>query len=239
MTSDADHLTLEEYKKEFASNVHQMSITVRNLAVRMTQLTGWHENQTMAFESLAANILKQYIIKLGITTGVTEEHIIEMPRNYTKIDQKKYKTYFGDTFSRGVEWDGALFVNHPTTPKMTLYLIEAKTTIETSDVREMTDRINRTQKFIDLCCSKELPGPNAPCQLQALCAAWSEWGLPEQIRGVVLAHNFTTDMLQVAKEGEITCIYIDGSAYVVNCPWLPNPIIKFDQIDTVNFSRLM
>ena len=63
MTSDADHLTLEEYKKEFASNVHQMSITVRNLAVRMTQLTGWHENQTMAFESLAANILKQYIIK--------------------------------------------------------------------------------------------------------------------------------------------------------------------------------
>ncbi len=57
-------------------------------------------------------------------------------------------------FERGVEWDGVLFLPEEGDRGSQLWLIEAKSALESAHITRMPDRerMKRTVEFLQLCC---------------------------------------------------------------------------------------
>lgn len=138
----------------------------------------------LSFETKVINALEEHLLECG--------HTVE----YSLMKDELFnECLLGTEFQDTLEWDGVMFCREPPT----LYLIVAQTTIDTDKFVRMSNRIQRTKTFIELCASSsiDIMGRNA----SLACAMWGCFSEAD-VRGVIGTHTFTDDIFKLACDAE-------------------------------------
>lgn len=163
--------------------------------------------------------MKQYL-------NENEFHIINVVEKCT--DRKIPRIDIGEIQYRGIEWDGAIYCSKSGSDY--LFLVEAKTSIQSSQIKELPERIERTQNFMTLCndgtlcketkalCDdgmipndelrKPLPG------LKFLCSLWQNFN-GAKIRVAVGASEFSTVMIDTCRKEKFLAVSKRSDLYHV------------------------
>mmetsp|Transcript_28931 Transcript_28931/g.85660 ORF Transcript_28931/g.85660 Transcript_28931/m.85660 type:complete len:329 (-) Transcript_28931:164-1150(-) len=194
--------------------LHESTISIRN----------WQERLNDRCEVLVTQLVRLYLKKIG---ELELDAVGEIPRTYHQIEPVP------GWFEWGVEWDGVLFVPEEGDRGSQLYLIEAKSWLESCHVTGMTNRMLRTVKFLQLCsrqdfreaAAKHLLGdkPTRATRIKdkryaALCSAWSQYSSATAVYGVIGGIGFTQAMLARAHEDGLLTVAPAHGLYEVSSP---------------------
>lgn len=200
--------------RDSISPLHESADSTRN----------WQQRLNHRYEVLVTQLVRLYLHKID---KVELHDVGELPRIYCKIPPVP------DWFQGGLEWDGVLFVPEEGDCGSQLYLIEAKSALESAHVTMMPERMERTVKFLQLCgqqdflkaATQHLLGdkPTRKSRLDAqhyaaLCNAWEQYSSVTAVYGVIGGTGFTQAMLVKAQEhGLLTVAPVHG-LYEVSSP---------------------
>jgi hypothetical protein len=160
-------------------------------------IRNWQQRLTDRYEVLVTQLIRLYLLK---TNELELDAVGELPRIHHLI------LPVPGWFERGVEWDGVLFVPEEGDSGGQLWLIEAKSALESAHVTQMPERMQCTVEFLRLAgqqdfreaASKHLIGdkPTRASKLKAqrymaLCDAWGQYSSAAAVYGAVGGIGFT------------------------------------------------
>ncbi len=192
-------------RKALTHNLTLLRDSIIPLHESTDSIRNWQQRLTDRCEVLVTQLVRLYLHKVD---EVELDAVGELPRIYHKI------LSVPDWFNRGVEWDGVLFVPEEGDRGSQLYLVEAKSALESAHVTQMPERMGRTVDFLRLCgrqdfceaAAKHMLGckPTRATKLKeqhyaALCNAWGQFSSAAAVYGVVGGIGFTKDMLLKAQ----------------------------------------
>lgn len=148
-----------------------------------------------------------YLLKAYDISSNPEE-LVELPRDYHVFPKAP------PGLEKDMEWDGVLYIDRH------LYLVEAKTALESGHITTMRERMERTVRIIKLCKSGKLPVNGAKKHVQMLCAQWAQLADAVKVYGVVGGVGFTQHMLHSACKEGLMCVVPKGEVYEIQPPLL-------------------
>ncbi|EFJ48130.1 hypothetical protein VOLCADRAFT_104830 [Volvox carteri f. nagariensis] len=186
--------TVDQELRNSASSVKAFAEATKVFQKSVSDVIGWQKGQNDRFDVQMTSAVRSL---LGT------DDVIELTRSFNKVPKME------PSLPRGFEWDGVLFSNPDT-----IWLVEAKSAVDTGDIKDMPERMARTSDFLQLIYNETLPSPDDRLSLKQLCNAWKVFNqMPKKIVGVVAALGFTTEQLSAAAERGIKCVYLRDDAF--------------------------
>lgn len=212
--------TMEKVKEAHENNMKELQVLTHDLTMmenntrRLLKSTetirNWQGKITDRQEVLITQIVRMYLEKSNQNIN-----IYELSRKLHKIEP------LPNVIDRGVEWDGVLF----DTTENILYLIEAKTSVQQSDITNMASRIKRTLEFINLCGNnviqeraKQIKDKSKSYQYIFMCNGWRDFIDATRVYGVVGGIGFTQEILKVADSEGLLCMIPSDGIYEIKPP---------------------
>eukprot|EP00955_Chlamydomonas_euryale_P077129 362865-Chlamydomonas_euryale.AAC.3 len=188
----------------FKKGVSDTSTTVQAFKDSVTGLVGWQKRQTDAFEVLVTGVVRKWLSQ-------TADFVEDLPRKHLIIPVV-------EPTDRAVEWDGAL-CSVSGDGRRTIYLIEAKTSLQSSDISDMQDRISMSIKFFETLVNE----PKWPSKsgkrswVLERCNAWRKFvtGADMLPVGVIAGHDLDEEMREKTRGLNYIYVHVSDQAFKV------------------------
>ena len=202
----------KEHKK-LMSDLRMLHDSSKKLQAGTRCVTNWFDSHTKSFENIVTQLTYMYLRKVYRISHNASKHVYELESTRHTIPN------IPPHFEKGVEWDGVLYVPEA----RHLFLIEAKSALKSTHIKDMKDRMDRTVVFINLCQAGKLSTlprqaaaaavdpPQSDFEFKELCNSWASFGVATQVFGVIGGLGFTQEMLKIAdKNGLLLVMPRDG-----------------------------
>ena len=184
------HEESEKEHKTLRQEIKQLHDSAKKFEKETKSVRSWFKSHTDSYEVLVTQLTRMYVSR-AYSMGHASD-VFELERSRHIIPEML------PVYERGVEWDGVLYAPEA----RHLFLVEAKSALETQHVNNMQSRMKRTVEFIKLCRNGELPLQTSCPKFETieLCSSWARFASARKVFGVIGGIGFTQYMLDAADE---------------------------------------